>query len=78
MPYTLTLSKDTKFLLKSVLALVIFIGAIIVLAIWHNEIMTQNYLESLDKLTCPEVWEMMMSSQSYGIEEVDYYGDRCP
>ena len=36
----------------------------------------QQYFKTLDKLTCAEIWEMMMNG-IYDWDTMDYYGDRC-
>lgn len=36
----------------------------------------QQWFETLDKLTCAEIWEYMIE-QGGDWDTLDYYGDRC-
>lgn len=62
--------------LMCVLAVSAVIAVAVILVVIYAEWNDQQYFKTLDKLTCTEIWELMINGH-IDWDTLDYYGDRC-
>jgi len=71
---SLTLTQHDNLMCVLVISAVVGLGLIgvIILEEWND----QQYFNTLDKLTCEQVWELM-NTQGTDWDTTEYFGERC-
>jgi len=73
---SLQLSEDTKWIFRFIIALVAIFGFLFFVIGIYADYNDQEYLKTLDKLTCDQVWQLGLTN-GFDSDTTNYYGDRC-
>jgi len=73
MSLTFTQRHDDLIVVLAVSVIIaVFVFGMLMFLEWNDE----QYFKTLDKLTCGEIWELMVNGH-IDWDTMDYYGDRC-